>query len=128
MHIQATCDPDSELLIGGDFNICPDDRDVWDPDNDLTRTHVTKKERDALESLCDWGLTDVFREYYEDKDLFSWWDYRDGAFHKRMGLRIDLLMVSKPLLNRSTFCLVDRTARKGKKPSDHAPVWVDFRD
>ena len=128
MHIQATCDPDSELLVGGDFNICPDDRDVWDPDNDLTRTHVTKKERDALESLCDWGLTDVFREYYEDKDLFSWWDYRDGAFHKRMGLRIDLLMVSKPLLNRSTFCLVDRTARKGKKPSDHAHVWVDFRD
>jgi exodeoxyribonuclease-3 len=86
---------------------------------------VTKKERDSLAALERWGLVDVFREFYEDDGLFSWWDYRDGAFHKKMGLRIDLLMASQSLLKRANFCLVDRTARKGKKPSDHAPVFVD---
>ena len=113
-------------MVGGDYNICPDDRDVWDPDNEVPRTHVTQDERDAIAALQDWGLVDVFREFYEDEGLFSWWDYRDGAFHKKMGLRIDLLMVSRSIADRATFCLVDRTARKGKKPSDHAPVFVDI--
>ena len=67
-----------------------------------------------------------FVSFTKMTDFFSWWDYRDGAFHKKMGLRIDLLMASQPLLKRANFCLVDRTARKGKKPSDHAPVFVDL--
>ena len=124
-HLEETCEPDDLLLVGGDYNICPDDRDVWDPENPISRTHVTKKERDSLAALERWGLVDVFREFYEDDGLFSWWDYRDGAFHKKMGLRIDLLMASQSLFKRANFCLVDRTARKGKKPSDHAPVFVD---
>jgi exodeoxyribonuclease-3 len=112
--------------VGGDYNICPDDRDVWDPDNPHPRTHVTQKERETLAALEEWGLVDLFRQFYKAEGLFSWWDYRDGAFHKKMGLRIDLLMASQAVVDRATFCLIDRTARKGKKPSDHAPVFVDI--
>jgi exodeoxyribonuclease-3 len=124
-HLDASCDPSQHVLVGGDFNICPDDRDVWDPDNPEPRTHVTEQERAALATVCDWGLTDLFRDAYEDDGVFSWWDYRDGAFHKRMGLRIDLLLGSASVAEAARFCLIDRTARKGKKPSDHAPVFVD---
>ena len=67
-HLEATCQPDDLLLVGGDYNICPDDRDVWDPQNPISRTHVTKKERDALTALEQWGLADVFREFYEDEE------------------------------------------------------------
>ena len=127
-HLEACCDPEGSVLVGGDYNICPDDRDVWDPTNSEPRTHVTAKERAALAELEEWGLVDVFRSFYDDEGLYSWWDYRDGAFHKKMGLRIDLLMASETLVERATFCLVDRTARKGTKPSDHAPVFVDIAD
>ena len=127
-HLEACCDADELVLIGGDYNICPDDRDVWDPGNPQPRTHVTSEERSALDKLEQWGLVDVFRHFYQDEGLYSWWDYRDGAFHKKMGLRIDLLMATQALVQRATFCLVDRTARKGTKPSDHAPVFVDIED
>lgn len=125
-HLDATCDPAAHVLVGGDFNICPDERDVWDPDNDMPRTHVTQAERDALAEICAFGLRDVFREHYDEDGVFSWWDYRDGAFHKKMGLRIDLLLCSASLVDAASFCLIDRNARKGKKPSDHAPVFVDL--
>ncbi len=125
-HLAAICQPGDPILVGGDYNICPDDRDVWDPDNPQPRTHVTEEERASLAGLEGWGLVDLFRQFYKDEGLFSWWDYRDGAFHKKMGLRIDLLMASQVLVDRATFCLIDRTARKGKKPSDHAPVFVDL--
>ena len=125
-HLDAASSPSDHVLIGGDFNICPDDRDVWDPDNEAPRTHVTQAERDALAHICDWGLTDLFRDRYGEDGVFSWWDYRDGAFHKKMGLRIDLLLGSASVAAVSEFCLIDRTARKGKKPSDHAPVFVDL--
>jgi len=125
-HLAAICQPGDPILVGGDYNICPDDRDVWDPGNPQPRTHVTEEERASLAGLEGWGLVDLFRQFYKDEGLFSWWDYRDGAFHKKMGLRIDLLMASQVLVDRATFCLIDRTARKGKKPSDHAPVFVDL--
>ena len=125
-HLDATCDPGAHVLVGGDFNICPDDRDVWDPDNDMPRTHVTQAERDALGHIYDFGLSDLFRDAYDDGGVFSWWDYRDGAFHKKMGLRIDLLLGSPSVRDAAVFCLIDRNARKGKKPSDHAPVLVDL--
>ena len=125
-HLTAICQPGDPVLVGGDYNICPDDRDVWDPDNPHPRTHVTQKERETLAALEEWGLVDLFRQFYKAEGLFSWWDYRDGAFHKKMGLRIDLLMASQAVVDRATFCLIDRTARKGKKPSDHAPVFVDI--
>ena len=89
---------------------------------------MTSEERSALEKLEQWGLVDVFRHFYQDEGLYSWWDYRDGAFHKKMGLRIDLLMATPALVQRAHVCLVDRTARKGTKPSDHAPVFGDIED
>lgn len=119
-------DPGAHVLVGGDFNIAPDDRDVWNPAEFTDSTHVTPAERDALARICDWGLEDLFRTRYDGAGLYSWWDYRAGAFHKKMGLRIDLLLTSRSMTEAATFCLIDRTARKGKQPSDHAPVLADF--
>jgi exodeoxyribonuclease-3 len=87
---------------------------------------VTAPEREALESLEDWGLVDAFRLHYPQPQLFTWWDYRAGNFHKHIGMRIDLVLLSRPLADRSTYALVDRNARKGKLPSDHAPLFVDI--
>jgi len=101
-------------------------RDVWDPAAVEGSTHVTRPEREALESLEDWGLVDVFRLHYPQPQLFTWWDYRAGNFHKHIGMRIDLVLLSRPLADRSTYALVDRNARKGKLPSDHAPLFVDI--
>ena len=117
-----------DLAICGDFNIAPDDRDVWDPAELVDVTHVSQPERDALARLEDWGLTDVFRERYSDGGLYSWWDYRAGNFHKGIGMRIDLVLATTSLAARSTGDLIDRNARKGQKPSDHAPVIADFAD
>ena len=124
-HIDSTCDADGRALVCGDFNIAPDDRDVWDPKHAHGGTHVSDEERKALAAICDWGLTDAFRLRYDQDRLFSWWDYRAGDFHKGRGMRIDLILVTKPLAERVAFALIDRNARKGKLPSDHAPVFVD---
>jgi len=125
-HLARTCEPSDSVAVCGDFNIAPDDRDVWDPAAVEGSTHVTRPEREALESLEDWGLVDVFRLHYPQPQLFTWWDYRAGNFHKHIGMRIDLVLLSRPLADRSTYALVDRNARKGKLPSDHAPLFVDI--
>ncbi len=125
-HLDATCNRAEPVLIGGDFNVCPDDRDVWDPENSEPRTHVSSLERDAVQSVCDWGLVDIFRNHYDAAGLYSWWDYRDGAFYKRHGMRIDLLLGSEVVASTAQFCLMDRNARKGTKPSDHVPVFTDL--
>jgi exodeoxyribonuclease-3 len=127
-HLDAVCDASGELVVCGDFNIAPDDRDVWDPAAVHGATHVSAPEREALGELLDWGLVDVFRRHYDDAGLYSWWDYRAGNFHKHFGMRIDLVLASGPLAARSTYALIDRNARKGQSPSDHAPVVVDFDD
>ena len=88
-------------------------------------THVSEPERKALARLLDWGMVDSFRELYDQDRLFSWWDYRAGDFHKHKGMRIDLLLMTRPLADHATWALIDRFARKGKLPSDHAPVLVD---
>jgi exodeoxyribonuclease-3 len=124
--IEATTSPDDPFLVCGDFNIAPEDRDVYDPAEFVGATHVSPPEREALGRLVDWGLVDVFRQHYEAPGLFSWWDYRAGNFHKGKGMRIDLVLATKGLADRSTAVLIDRNARKGKSPSDHAPVVVDF--
>ena len=113
-------------VLCGDFNIAPDDRDVWDPDEVHGATHVSPPERAALAELCDWGLVDVFRERYEAGGLYSWWDYRAGNFHKGKGMRIDLILASRPLVAGLGGVLIDRNARKGQSPSDHAPLLADF--
>jgi exodeoxyribonuclease-3 len=125
-YIESTGDPGSDLVVCGDFNVAPDDRDVWDPTKLHGGTHVSTPEREAVAALQRWGLVDVFRQFYEDPGIYSWWDYRAGDFHQGRGLRIDLVLATKGVADRATFALIDRFARKGKLPSDHAPLLVDF--
>ena len=115
------------LVIAGDINVAPTDADVYDPAMYIGSTHVSEPERAALSSVEGWGLDDVFRRF-NDPGTFTWWDYRAGDFHQGRGLRIDLVLVSDDLVQRATGAFRDRDARKGQKPSDHAPVVVDFAD
>jgi exodeoxyribonuclease-3 len=124
-------DPDEPIAICGDFNIAPEDRDVFDISKIHGATHVSEPERAALERLEAWGLTDAFRTVYPDTDgLFTWWDYRAGDFHKHRGMRIDLVLVTRALASSVRYALIDREARKGmgsdEPPSDHAPMFVDL--
>ena len=125
-HLEKTADPTGGVAVCGDFNVAPDDRDVWDPAACHGSTHVTEPERQALREIEDWGLVDAFRLRHDEGDLFSWWDYRAGNFHKHLGMRIDLVLVSKVLAGKVSYALIDRNARKGKQPSDHAPVIIDL--
>jgi exodeoxyribonuclease-3 len=124
--LDVACDPSEPFVICGDFNVAPEDRDVWDPTKLHGGTHVSPPEREALANLEEWGLVDVFRSLYDDDRLYTYWDYRAGDFHQHRGMRIDLVLATKPLADAATFALVDRFARKGKGPSDHAPLLVDF--
>jgi exodeoxyribonuclease-3 len=126
-HLDAVADPAAPTALCGDFNIAPTDIDVWDPAAVHGATHVSPPEREALGRLLDWGLTDVFRDRFPDVErLYSWWDYRAGNFHKGIGMRIDLVLASASLAARTQGALIDRNARKGKSPSDHAPVVIDL--
>jgi len=125
-HLDATCDPRDAVAVCGDFNVAPDDIDVFDPAFFVGATHVTRSERGALAEVLGFGLTDVFRACYPGiPRLFSWWDYRAGDFHSGRGMRIDLVLATRVLADQVSFALIDRNARKGKQPSDHAPVVVD---
>ncbi len=125
-HLESACDPNANVVVCGDFNIAPEDRDVWDANAVHGATHVSEPERAALAHLEEWGLVDVFRRHFDDTGLYSWWDYRAGNFHKHLGMRIDLMLTTKSLADRSRWALIDRNARKGQSPSDHAPLIVDF--
>ncbi len=120
--------PNDAVAILGDFNVAPEDRDVWSVKAFEGSTHVTAPERAALRRLEDWGLVDAFRQVYDQERLFSYWDYRGGDFHQGRGMRIDLVLGTTPVAERVSWALVDRNARKGKQPSDHAPVIVDLTD
>jgi exodeoxyribonuclease-3 len=124
-QLASTCGPSDDVAVCGDFNVAPEDRDLWDPAAFEGSTHVSPPEREALASLEDWGLVDAFRLHYREPNLFTWWDYRAGNFHKHIGMRIDLVLLSRSLADRSTYALIDRNARKGRQPSDHAPLFVD---
>lgn len=124
--LEANTSAADDICVVGDFNIAPDDRDVYDPKGLVGVTHTSKPEREKLDALEKWGLADMFRQHHDEADLYSWWDYRDGSFHKRKGLRIDLLLGSKSVQDRTHRVFVDRNARKGKQPSDHAPVVADL--
>jgi len=126
--LEETSSPGTPVAVLGDFNVAPDDRDVWDPSQFEGMTHVSQPERDALADLESWGLVDVFRRLYDEDQLFTWWDYRGGSFHKHQGMRIDLVLVTEVLAARASYGLIDRNARKGAKPSDHTPVFIDFAD
>jgi exodeoxyribonuclease III len=113
-------------VICGDFNIAPTDDDVFDPDAYIGQTHVTEPERAALEELMALGLRDVVRDRWPKERVFTYWDYRAGMFHQDLGMRIDLVLASAPVADRVQAAWVDRQARKGSGPSDHAPVMVDL--
>ncbi|MGP7998018.1 MAG: exodeoxyribonuclease III [Streptosporangiaceae bacterium] len=113
------------LAVCGDFNIAPTDADVWDPAAFVGSTHVTPQERAALAGVLALGLTDLPARALKGES-FTYWDYRAGMFHKGMGMRIDLVLASSPLAAAVTDAYIDREARKGKGPSDHAPVVVDL--
>jgi exodeoxyribonuclease-3 len=117
--------PDAAVVCG-DMNIAPTDADVFDPDAYIGQTHVTPPEREALASLQALGLHDVVRDHWPSERVFSYWDYRAGMFHQDLGMRIDLILASDPVAERVQAAWVDRQARKGKGPSDHAPVIVDL--
>ncbi|HVJ95750.1 MAG TPA: exodeoxyribonuclease III [Acidimicrobiia bacterium] len=127
--IDATFTPSDPVVVLGDFNVAPEDRDVWDPKAFVGATHVTEPERKAVTRMQEWGFEDTFRKVYpDDAKLYSYWDYRAGDFHQHRGMRIDLVLATKPIADRVTWAVVDRNARKGTGPSDHAPVIVDLAD
>lgn len=115
------------LALCGDFNIAPADRDVWDPAQFVGSTHVSAPERSALREILALGLTDLQPRALKGEP-FTYWDYRGGNFHKGLGMRIDLLLLDPSLERRVTDVYIDRDARKGSKPSDHAPVVVDLAE
>ena len=114
------------LIVAGDFNVAPADLDVWDPAALEGQTHVSVAERERIGALLALGLTDAIRARRGDEQVFTWWDYRMGAFHRGWGLRIDLVLCSQAIADALLDAFVDRQARKGTKPSDHAPVVIDF--
>jgi exodeoxyribonuclease-3 len=118
-------------MIGGDMNVCPTDLDVWNPAQIHGATHITEDERSRFRSVLGTGFVDAFRHLHPDEPGFSWWDYRAGHFHKGFGLRIDVLLVSSSLAPNLSGARIERDYRKptkvpGSKPSDHAPLIVDF--
>ncbi|HEX2904219.1 MAG TPA: exodeoxyribonuclease III [Jatrophihabitans sp.] len=113
-------------LVCGDMNIAPANADVFDPAAYLGQTHVTEPERASLRALLELGLHDLVRDRWPDQTVFSYWDYRAGMFHKNLGMRIDLILGSTPVAERVRAAWIDRKARKGSGPSDHAPVIVDL--
>ena len=115
-----------QLLVVGDFNIAPEDRDVHDPAQWEGSVHVSPPERAALAKITSLGLTDLFRRFEQPPKSYSWWDYRMGAFRRNHGLRIDLMLASPALAARCTACTIDRSTRALERPSDHAPVTAAF--
>ena len=125
-YLAALLDTHEHLLVVGDFNIAPEDRDVHDPAAWEGSVHVSAPEREALAKIAALGLTDLFRRFEQPKNAWSWWDYRMNAFRRDHGLRIDLMLASKALAARCTACTIDRAPRTWERPSDHAPVTAAF--
>jgi len=125
-YLDASLSRDDQVLICGDFNVAPEDRDVWNPDMWRGRILFSEHEKEALRHLIDWGFKDALRLHRSEGGLFTWWDYRAGAFRRNWGLRIDHILVSEPLARRTAGVEIDREERKGEKPSDHAPVIAEI--
>jgi exodeoxyribonuclease-3 len=117
-----------KLVLMGDFNIAPEDRDVYDPVAWAGQIHCTPEEREHFRALVDLGLVDAFRLFEQPPKSWSWWDYRNLAFRRNQGLRIDHILVSHALKPAVQACTIDKLPRKNERPSDHAPVWVELSD
>jgi exodeoxyribonuclease III len=125
-HLVVDLARHSRVVVMGDFNIAPDDRDVHDPAAWQDKVLCSGPERDALSRLQALGLEDLFRRFEQPEATFSWWDYRAGGFRRNHGLRIDLVLGNTAMAERCTRCVVDREPRTWERPSDHAPVVADF--
>ena len=120
--LDRTATPDQPVIVCGDMNVAPDDRDVWSPDAWREKIHCSTPEREALAEVLGFPLVDLFRKCNGDAKAYSWWDYRGVSFFKDQGLRIDHIFATQPVAERCTSCTIDRNARKGQDASDHAPV------
>lgn len=127
-HIKTELENHSNVVVVGDFNIAPDDRDVHDPELWHEKILCSTQERDALNSMLSLGLVDTFRLFEQDEKLFSWWDYRGGGFRRNHGLRIDLILASQTLSKSCCSSTIDKSPRSWERPSDHAPVVAEFKD
>ena len=124
--LDESSDTNTPVLLCGDFNVAPEDRDVHDPRLWQNRILCSEPERAALQHVKDWGFTDAFRQHTEEGGHYSWWDYRAGAFRRNLGLRIDHIWVSAPLAQRNKSTVIDKEPRRWERPSDHAPVIAEF--
>ncbi|MFA9459694.1 exodeoxyribonuclease III [Thiohalorhabdus methylotrophus] len=124
--LDETCDPADPVVLVGDFNVAPEDRDVYDPEAWRGRVLFSEPEKEALETIRAWGFTDCFRLHHEEAGLFSWWDYRMNQFRRGMGLRIDHIWASKPAAEACTACDIFVEPRRWERPSDHAPVVAEL--
>ncbi len=125
-YLAALLAQHEHVLVVGDFNIAPEDRDVHDPAAWEGSVHVSAPEREALAGIAALGFSDLFRQFEQPTKSWSWWDYRMNAFRRDHGLRIDLMLASNPLAKRCTACHIDRSPRGWERPSDHAPVTAVF--
>ena len=124
--LETTASPQDPLVLAGDMNVAPSDLDVWNPALFVGSTHVTPAERAGVQALVDWGLRDVVRDRHpEPERVFSYWDYRQGFFRRGFGMRIDLVLATAPVADAVVSAEVDMEARRGEKPSDHAPIVVE---
>lgn len=121
-YLDRTAKPDDALVVCGDMNVTPDDRDVWSPEKWKDQIHCSAPEREALAHMMGFGLHDLFRAKYPDAKTWSWWDYRGVSFFKDQGLRIDVIFGTTKILEATSEVAIDRNARKGQDASDHAPV------
>ena len=119
--------PSDRVLLCGDFNVAPEDRDVHDPELWRGRILFSEPEKEALSKIMKWGLVDAFRMHNSEDKQYSWWDYRAGGFRRNLGLRIDHVWVTEPLARESQSVVIDKEPRRWEKPSDHAPVVATFR-
>ena len=125
--VQAEMAQHPQFVLVGDFNVAPEDRDSYDPVGLKDTIHHTVEERAHFQALLDLGLTDAFRMFDQPEKSFSWWDYRMLGFQKNRGLRIDHILVSEALRQRTAACHIDRAPRKNPQPSDHTPVVLELR-
>jgi exodeoxyribonuclease-3 len=126
-HLVAQHDPAAPLVLCGDFNIAPEERDIYDPAEVGGSIMCSEEERKALLLIKDWGFEDVFRKHNEGSGEFSWWDYRMGAFRRNMGFRIDHIYATRPVNEVCVKSWIDRSPRKLERPSDHAPILAEFQ-
>jgi exodeoxyribonuclease-3 len=125
-HISEQLQDHERFIVLGDFNIAPEDRDVYDPEAWHERILCSTPERDALQKILDLGLADTFRLFEQEEKSYSWWDYRAAGFRRNRGLRIDLVLASRALADSCVTCTIDKEPRRLERPSDHTPVIAEF--